>query len=153
MSIYLHLLSQIFARLKSTLPSWAEFFTKQYPSSKDYIKFVETHKIEVIKPNISNTYIDFNKILSDKKFDFVFIDGPEGSEHYSRPQLLEIANHLNYSFVVMLDDMDRTGERETLNKFKALLKENNIEFIEKLYSSDKTVGMICSPDLQYLTTL
>ena len=78
---------------------------------------------------------------------------PWRSQHYSRPQILEIADCLADSFVIMLDDMNRTGEQETWELLKEKLTERGIEFCEKIYASDKSVGLLCSPDLEFLTTL
>lgn len=134
-------------------PEWADFFSKQFPSAKNYIKFLETEMREVISPYISNTYVNFDSVIQNQKFDFVFIDGPFGSKNYSRPELLEVVDNLADSFVVMLDDMNRNGEQETWKEFKKLLTQRNIQFEEKIYKSDKHVGLLCSPDLSYLTSL
>ena len=49
--------------------------------------------------------------------------------------------------------MNLVGEQETFEALKNKLRENNIDFKEGFYESDKKLGLICSPDLEWLTTL
>ena len=109
--------------------------------------------IHVVPEYESRTYVGFDNVIKNKKFDFVFIDGPLGSAHFSRPQILDVVDNLDKSFVILMDDMNRVGEQETFEALKNKLRENNIDFKEGFYESDKKLGLICSPDLEWLTTL
>ena len=103
---------------------------------------------------LSQKIIDLiNTTNGNKKFNLVLIDGPLGSPHYSRPEILDIVDNLDKSFVILLDDMNRIGEQETWQLLKQKLHSKGIEVKERKYSSDKTVGLICSMDLAYLTSL
>ena len=68
-------------------------------------------------------------------------------------EILDIVDNLDKSFVILLDDMNRIGEQEIWQLLKQKLHSKGIEFKERKYSSDKTVGLICSTDLAYLTSL
>lgn len=134
-------------------PEWAKFFARQFPTAQKYTKFLDLEMVTIVPPHESRTYAGFNQAVSGKKFDLVLVDGPWGCQHYSRPEILEIADCLADSFVIMLDDMNRTGEQETWDLLKEKLTERGIKFCEKIYASDKSVGLLCSPDLEFLTTL
>lgn len=132
---------------------WIEFFKKQYPVARNYVHVLDTYMTNVVPQFLSRTYLGFNKLIGDKKFNLVLIDGPEGSEHFSRPNILDLVDNLDSSFVVLLDDMNRIGECETWDMFKKKLDERGVIYREQIFASEKRFGMICSPDLEYLLTL
>ena len=109
--------------------------------------------IHVVPEYESRTYVGFKSLIGDKKFNLILIDGPLGSAHFSRPQILDVVDNLDKSFVILLDDMNRIGEQEIFNLLKKKLHEKHIEFKEGGYESDKRLGLICSPDLEWLTTM
>lgn len=132
---------------------WLAFFQRQFPTADIYTKILDTEMIHVVPEYESRTYVGFDNVIKNKKFDFVLIDGPLGSAHFSRPQILDVVDNLDKSFVILMDDMNRVGEQETFEALKNKLRENNIDFKEGFYESDKKLGLICSPDLEWLTTL
>jgi len=73
------------------------------------------------------------------KFDFYLIDGPNGSEHYSRYDLVYAIDSLekNDEFIILLDDYNRPGEVETANVVVQLLNKKNITFKTKIYKGLK----------------
>ncbi len=86
---------------------------------------------------------DFNIIkneIKNKTFDLVVIDGPPANTSktkYSRyPVLNTIQNFLNDDFCVLLDDCDRSGEKEIIKKHLGV----NPELLYKLES--ETLGVI-----------
>lgn len=134
-------------------PEWLSFFMRQFPTADKYAKILDTEMVHIVPEYESRTYKDFKSVIKNKKFNLVLIDGPLGSEHYSRPEILDIVDNLDKSFVIMLDDMNRIGEQETWKMLKAKLTEKGIAYKDTIYSSDKSVGLLCSPDLVYLTSL
>lgn len=132
---------------------WLSFFQRQFPTADKYTKILDTEMVQVVPQYESRTYKGFKGAIGNKKFNLVLIDGPLGSSHYSRPQILDVVDNLDKSFVILLDDMNRVGERETWDLLKQRLTERGIEFVDTTYSSDKVLGLLCSSDLQYLTTL
>ena len=132
---------------------WLAFFQRQFPTADIYTKILDTEMINVVPEYESRTYVGFKSLIGDKKFNLILIDGPLGSAHFSRPQILDVVDNLDKSFVILMDDMNRVGEQETFEALKNKLRENNIDFKEGFYESDKRLGLICSPDLEWLTTL
>jgi glycosyltransferase involved in cell wall biosynthesis len=132
---------------------WLAFFKRQFPIADKYTKILDAEMIHVVPEYESRTYAGFKSALGDKKFNLVLIDGPLGSEHYSRPQVLDVVDNLDKSFVILLDDMNRIGEQETFELLKNKLTEKHIKFRQGVYESDKKLGLICSPDLEWLVTL
>lgn len=134
-------------------PEWLSFFMRQFSTADKYTKILDTEMVHIVPEYESRTYKDFKSAIQNKKFNLVLIDGPLGSAHYSRPEILETINNLDKSFVILMDDMNRIGEQETFELLKTKLHEKHINFKETIYESDKKLGLICSPDLEWLTTL
>lgn len=102
----------------------------------------------------TRTYKDITELLKGRKFDFIFVDGPIGSEHYSRSQIIDIAkNNLKDSFCIVIDDYERNGEKETTQELMKSLRENNVDFCTAIYRSTREHILICSKDLHFLTSL
>ena len=100
------------------------------------------------------TYEDMDQVLAGKVFDFVLVDGPFGSDHYSRSEVLEIVKgHLAASFCIIMDDTDRVGERETAQEIMELLKQQGVAYCSTEYKASKIHTLICSADRKFLTTL
>lgn len=99
-------------------------------------------------------YKDLEKVCEDEKYDFILVDGPYGSIHYSRNQLVDLAqDHLADRFCLILDDYNRCGEQETIEEVKKVLDAKRIDYFCAVYSASKKHCLICSKELAFLTTL
>ncbi|MBO7144839.1 MAG: hypothetical protein J6W13_08425 [Salinivirgaceae bacterium] len=138
-----------------------------YEHDEEWISFFKSivkdlYPINIYKTELQETEYNGRKTLSYKnnckellknKFDFVFVDGPFGSDNYSRSQILYlIPDCLEESFCIMIDDVQRTGEQETVSEIEKILYENKIEYYKRVYCSMKNHVVICSKDLRFLTT-
>lgn len=67
--------------------------------------------------------------LEPAPFDLLLVDGPNGTDHRSRYSCLPLlADSVGRDFVVIIDDADRPGERETIREAKSLLAANKVDF-------------------------
>ena len=143
-------------------PDWIDFFMKQYGSDYDIyqipllinVPFQISDKIIVKEANI---YDGFDKWLSTKdKFDFVSMDGPFGNKKYSRPQMMELLyqDRLKDDFVIMVDDVQRKGEQNTIRLFLDELNKRKDGFYSvKIYNGSKKHCVITTAKFKFLTTL
>lgn len=134
--------------------NWMKFMREEigghYPIN---IKQVE---IEYVEYNGYKTlsYKGLNELFNGERFDLVVIDGPFGSPHYSRPQVIDLCkNNLANRFCVIIDDTERVGEKETVEEIKNVFLTNRIEYAMVEYSSDKSHTLLCSKDLEFLTSM
>lgn len=133
---------------------WIDFFTAS--QSMDYSK-VELMEYETRKVNGSEVrcFSEFEQRLQDQKFDYISIDAPLGSELYSRVDILEILPQcLADSWIIMMDDVGRIGERNTLEKIRNVLEEHKIKYVEQQYSgADKSFVVLASYDNRFFTSV
>lgn len=118
-------------------------------------------KIEICPLSVHNVngfnnkmYQNFNEVAKGV-FDFILVDGPFGSPHFSRYELILKVKELNpeKNFVILLDDTHREGERETLEEIYQLMRAKNITYAYSTYQGSKSCTVICSESLKFLTTL
>ena len=103
---------------------------------------------------------DFDEATGDNKFDLIIIDGPQGfiSEpefhelEYSRSNVWSlIDNNLADEFVIIIDDYDRQGEKNTMARVEELLREKKIEFYNFKSTGLKEQYVICSSGYRFVS--
>jgi hypothetical protein len=133
---------------------WVDFFDNS--KDGDYHVNVQLMNLQAIKYKEydTTTYEDCSKIFFGKKFDLILVDGPLGSEHFSRSQIIDLAkDNLSQQFCIIIDDYGRCGEQETVEEVKNVLNKKNVPFCCRTYSAEKKHLLICSLDLKFLTTM
>ena len=99
-------------------------------------------------------YKGFKEALMGKKFDLIFVDGPQGSNEISRVDITEILPEaLEKSFVIMVDDSERQGETRTIDLIGKILEANKISFRIGVYDDMKDTALIVSEDYEFLLSL
>lgn len=99
-------------------------------------------------------YADLKKDLNGKKFSFISIDAPFGSDKYSRRDILEfLPDILDEDFVIMMDDTERQGEKNTIRELQAILKISGIRYEIGWYDGMSDCCIIVSPKNKFLCSL
>jgi hypothetical protein len=134
--------------------NWLNFF-----SSEIYDVRPNTVLLPLVKQTIqgfeTNVYGNLLQALPSPLYNLIVIDGPWGSERYSRYQIVEIVenNKLAADFVILLDDYNRIGEQDTAQHLREALKRKGIAFNEGVYAGAKQTLLLCSPNYAFLTSL
>jgi len=133
---------------------WISFFKQGLNIEYDINIKVCPLKTSVYKGYETLGYDKIVEHVGDRQFNLIVVDGPFGSDHYSRYQIIElIPRCLHSSFCIVLDDYNRVGEKETFNEVCRILSENNIGYLTKVYSYLKEHAIICSLDWNLLTSM
>ena len=137
-------------------PAWIEFFTRDHllPENSKIIQLALN--MTEFKGAVVREYNSFKETFMDQKFDMISIDGPFGGDmmNYARIDVLKmIPGILEENFIILLDDTERSGEKNTINEMKAALTENNINYASGVYSGMKDMTVLCSESLKFLTTM
>ena len=133
---------------------WVDFTIKDIHNA--YPLHVKLLPLEMIKYKgfSTRTYKGIENILKKQKYDFILVDGPFGSEHYSRSQLISLVeNSLANTFCIMLDDSSRLGEQETIAEVESTLKRKGINYVINAYQGLCDYTVICSDNLKFFTSL
>ena len=133
---------------------WIEFYSKKHELSD----LSAIHTVECIEKELRgvkyNAYKDISAVVKGKKYDVISIDGPLGSDKYSRRDIIEfVPTILNESFVIMMDDSQRDGEQATIMEIEEKLKQSEIEFCEGVYPGKTYCTLITSADNKFLCSM
>ena len=133
---------------------WVDFFQKDKRGDYDInIKLMDLEMINY-KGTETRTYAEIEEYCNGNKYDLIVVDGPFGSEHYSRSQIINLAkDNLAKSFCVIIDDTHRIGEKETISELFNVLDNQKIDYCHKTYKSIKSFTVVCSKNLRFLTSL
>lgn len=114
----------------------------QYKQSIDPVKAYNARELE--------------KAVGNNRFDFICIDAPScrKEDKYHRIDILRlIPDFISEKFVIMMDDAERDGEKNTEKEIDNKLEENGIRYYKRKYSGKKDVLLWCSEENRYLCTL
>jgi hypothetical protein len=101
------------------------------------------------------TYKNMNEIMREDGYDLIIVDGPFGSRHYSRSQIIDfVKNGMPERFCIFVDDTERNGERDTVKMICDTLDDQEIPFSKKeCIGEEKDHTVIYSGHLRFLALL
>ncbi|SDS02308.1 hypothetical protein [Gramella sp. MAR_2010_147] len=132
--------------------TWKDDFLTKFNLSKNSEIIISPLKKEIVRDNNVKVYKSLGK-GTNQKFDFYFIDGPHGSKKFSRYDAFKIVRRLEAEddFLLLLDDYDRVGEKETANLIFKELQKKGMEFHKAEYHGIKSILIIGSSRYKEIT--
>lgn len=133
---------------------WKDAFQQRFQLSDRVTIDVCELTEKKVKGHTYNCYDGIEK-FSDRKFDLYLIDGPLGSDHYSRYDMVQLAQPLTSDdeFIFLIDDMERPGEKESVSDLLELFEKKGIKVHKGTYSGNATLLAVCTEKYRYATTL
>ncbi len=132
---------------------WIKIFEENFKLSKNS---------EIVKCNLEEIQIKGFKSLAyaqleikiEQNFDLYIIDGPFGSDRFSRYNIVKLIENFdkNSEFIILLDDFERKGEKDTAKEIIEKLKSKNIAFHKAEYSGIKSQQIIVSEKYKFATS-
>lgn len=132
---------------------WRDYFFTELRG--DISPIVEIHPLceDTYQGKTTTSYMGL-ETLKKNKYDLIIVDGPQGSKYYSRSQIIDFTKYsISETFCIMIDDLDRVGEQETLQEVISVLRDQNINFECKIYKGFHDFAVVCSSDLHFLCSL
>ena len=137
--------------------AWIDFFKKNNLVSsntiiicldRELVSFKDAEEVRVFK--------NFKSTFGLYKFDLIIIDAPLGGDmkKYSRIDVLSLIKaNLCEQFVMILDDVNRVAERNTMYEISRHLSQANIEYTQKIYEGEKETCIWTTPQWSFLCSL
>jgi len=133
---------------------WVENFNSRFILSQNSNIILK----KLIKQNIKGftvtTYDSFfNEV--DNDIQLYIIDGPLGSDRYSRYDIIKLLEkRKNFDdFIIIFDDVDRRGEQDTVVDIYNFLDSNKVNFFTEVYKGEKWQRVIVSEKYKWLISL
>ncbi|NEW78272.1 MAG: hypothetical protein GZ086_02365 [Gelidibacter sp.] len=132
---------------------WKDYFDKSFKLSANSEVRIHDMISKQVKGNETKGYHGIEKI-HNKKFDLYIVDGPFGSDKYSRYDIVELAQTLNPSddFIIIMDDYQREGEKQTVNDLEKLFEKRKITIYSYVYSGNKSFMVLATIKYKYTTS-
>lgn len=133
---------------------WIDFYTKNHCLSSNS----EILQLDCIEKEYCGSkyyaYKNFAEAVKGERYDVVSIDGPWGSERYSRRDIIgQIPEILSDNFVIILDDSNRRGEKDTIAEIEKKLKEADIEYEIGYYAGQTECALITTKNNRFLCSM
>lgn len=133
---------------------WIQTFTGRFALTEQ----TQIRKFPLTDIDVNNYKVCAYKGLEDEitaLYDFYVVDGPLGSDNYSRYQIYNLLSRadVHSEFVVLFDDYNRDGEQETIEAVKAMLDEKKIKYYTGIYHGVKSQIVIATERYKFATSL
>ena len=132
---------------------WISIFQQNFQITS-FTKILQFDLEEKQINNYSSTsYSGLEKEITEK-FDLYIIDGPFGSDRFSRHNIVDLAMNFNTEdeFIILMDDCDRKGEMDTVNDLFKILNKKNIKFYTRKYIGLKGQFLIVTEKYKFTTS-
>lgn len=132
--------------------NWIDFFC----DSNEISDFTQIMQVELVEEKYkTQKVIKYEEVEIEGRYSLVLIDGPFGSEgKYSRIDIIKhLPECLKESFVIMIDDYNRRGERGLGKEIMKVLDSSNIKYCTGNYLGESECFVICSENNRFLTSL
>lgn len=133
---------------------WINAFNKRFNLS-ERTKIIECKLItKQIKNHIVNSYKNYESKINTK-FDLYVIDGPFGSNRFSRYDIIFLIEkvEVNDEFIIIFDDANREGEIDTYSEILTILNNKGIKTYSEIYSGNKSSIVISTEKYKFATSL
>ena len=138
-------------------PNWIQFFQQDFQLAENsQIVQLEREYKSFREDSHVLAFANFKETFAGQKFDFISIDAPLGGEAivYARIDILELLpDCLEESFIIVVDDFNRQGEKNTVKVLEETLIEHHIAYKKGVYSGQKDCLIICSEDLEFVCSM
>ncbi|MCD7781404.1 MAG: hypothetical protein LUG89_01715 [Methanosphaera sp.] len=137
---------------------WIKSFSNKLNLSNTMIKQVDVEEFEY-KDNINLRYHDLENQLCDK-YDLVIVDGPQGFlntkpvqfQKYPRSNMWNLIDMLADDFVIIYDDVDRSGDLNTAKRLEHMIRDNlDTNIYSTTFTGLKYQYVICSENNRFVT--
>jgi len=133
---------------------WATAFNSRFELSA----YSKVSVCPLVKKQINGHEVNSYEGLAEEVsgiFDLYLVDGPFGSPHFSRYDILAVAERLKPSdeFIIVIDDYDRIGEQETAKALEVLFEEKQIKAYTKVFTGIKKVWLLATPKYRFVTSI
>ena len=136
-------------------PDWKASFISKFNLNQNSTVHICPLYSQNVKGFQVNSYKGIEKYTSDQYYDLYVVDGPFGSDRYSRYDIVNIARNFKkgQEFIIIFDDMNRSGEKETFKELRAVIEAKNIKVWRGKFAGSKEVQILVTQKYKFLNTI
>ncbi len=134
--------------------NWRNHFNNHFKLSYRSLVHILPIQNNIVKGFETKGYKGIEEYVTEK-YDLYIVDGPFGSINYSRYDIINIVKKLskNDECIIILDDYNRKGEKQTFVDLIKIFKEKDMEVYQSIYEGTKSVAVIGTKKYQFIKSL
>jgi hypothetical protein len=134
--------------------NWIKEFKSRFKLSENSAIIHLPLATKTINTFTVNIYADIIEKVKDI-FDLYVIDGPFGSENFSRYDICLLAEKLNVNddFIIIIDDYQRRGEKETAANLVNQLTQKGIKIYTGIYKGNKSQIVLATEKYRFVASM
>jgi hypothetical protein len=132
---------------------WIDYFKNNFRLADN--SSIQICPIEEITINNKKSLSYKNlEVTKNNLVDLYVVDGPFGSDHFSRYNIIELikSRSIEDEFVIIMDDTNRVGEKETLKVIHEIMKNKGFEFYLEDYIGQKSLTVLATKKYRFATS-
>lgn len=132
---------------------WQNHFEQNFTLGENSCIKVSPLESKTFNDQSYNSYKQIEEI--EGKFDLYLVDGPRGTNRYSRFDIFLLAQRLEKEdeFIIIIDDFNRPGEKETYFELEILFKQKNIVVYVTEYTGKKSTAIFATSKYKWIASL
>jgi hypothetical protein len=133
---------------------WIKLYGSTFSISQNSNILHLESEIKIVNGFPVNSYKQINEAI-DETFDLYIIDGPHGSDRYSRYDICSLLEKMNCKseFILVFDDYHRVGEQDTVNDTIKILNKIGIKNYTGEFAGNKSQIVIATEKYKYTVSL
>lgn len=137
-------------------PDWRDEFQRRYTlGGRSEVVILEGAEKQADGGVVYRGYNGIEKLVQNDKYDLYVVDGPTGSKRCSRFDIVTAAEVLaeEDEFLIVIDDYNRAGERETVERLLESFRDRGIEIHVGEYVGKASQAILATNKYRFATTL
>ncbi|MBX2963075.1 MAG: hypothetical protein KF687_11230 [Cyclobacteriaceae bacterium] len=133
---------------------WITYFNSRFTlSDKSSVQLLPVEKTRV-NGRSTYRYENLQQVIKGK-YDLYLVDGPTGSPHYSRYDIVDLTRGMTQEdeFMIMMDDSHKIGEQQTLAALLRTFKDKGIALYTATYEGTKAVTVVATNKYRFVCSL
>ena len=135
---------------------WINIYQTELPQSENMVINHFDLSFFEYEGKQNDKYKDLTQKFESEKFDLIIVDGPVGGgNNLPRSNILDLVQNDNLAndFIIIFDDSERVGEKNTIASVRDLLKQKGIDFVEFDRNGIKNQHVITSSSRSFVQFL
>lgn len=133
---------------------WVKSFNSRFELSRNSKIVILELEEKAVEDFVIKAY---KKLSSEIKgtFDLYIVDGPFGTDRFSRYDICTLIDRcrIDDEFMIVIDDYDRRGEKDTVHRLIDMLERKGIKTFTGIYAGIKSQIIIATTKYRFSTSL
>jgi hypothetical protein len=136
-------------------PQWKDTFNRRWPELPDDHLVLLDLATESVDGHSTRCYSGLMDVVDVDSFTVFVVDGPLGTPRHSRHDIVRLARAFppEKEFIILMDDVNRPGDRETADLLLQVLETPSRAVHTGEYGGRRDQLIVCSDQYRHLSSV